>query len=302
MLAPSKFNDILLPRWKDALVTQTVRISASGKLILIDDPQTVVDVEQAQVEQLDTTGSDITGAHETIRRFMSKARSHSYRMSAAHAKELLTMFPNVEKLNALIVGGGTIGPGIEELAADKRVNLLAFDVYDGPNINFVADGHDIPLIDESFDIVWIQAVLEHVADPQKVAAECERVLRAGGIIYAETPFMQQVHSERYDFMRFTALGHRILFSKCDTIRSGVVDGPGVALIWSLRFFFAGLFRSKTIGRLAGVFFTWLKLFDYIIPENQQQMGACSFYFIGRRRDRSRAKVLPKDVIKEYAGI
>lgn len=281
---------------------KSVRTTASGKLILIDDPLTVVNLEHAQTQQLDTTGSEITGTYESVRRFMSKARSHSYTLSAAHAKELLTMFPADRQLNALIVGGGTIGPGIDDLVADQRVNLLAFDVYDGPNIDFVADGHDIPLIDESIDIIWIQAVLEHVADPQKVAAECERVLAEGGIVYAETPFMQQVHSERYDFMRFTALGHRILFSRCDTVRSGVVDGPGVALIWSLRFFFAALFRSKTVGRLAGFFFTWLKLFDHIIPENQKQMGACSFYFMGRRRSRSQAKVSPKDVIREYAGI
>ncbi|MBO9697416.1 MAG: methyltransferase domain-containing protein [Sphingopyxis sp.] len=302
MLAPPKFNDILLPKWKAALEEKAVRNTASGKWVLIDDPRSVVDLDRVQVEQFDTTGSDITGTYETVRRFMSKARSHSYTLSAAHAKELLAMLPKDRTLNALIVGGGTIGPGIDDLVADPRVNLLAFDVYDGPNIDFVADGHDIPLIDESIDIIWIQAVLEHVADPQKVAAECERVLREGGIIYAETPFMQQVHSERYDFMRFTALGHRLLFSRCDTVKSGVVDGPGVALIWSLRFFFGGLFRSKAVGRLAGLFFTWLKFFDHIIPENQKQMGACSFYFMGRRRGRSEASVSPKDVLKEYAGI
>jgi SAM-dependent methyltransferase len=287
---------------EDCAGRKKVRKTVSGKLILIDDPATVVDLDRAQVEQLDATGIDITGTRETIRQFLSRARSLSYALSAKHARELLAMFDGDRKLNALIVGGGTIGPGIDDLVADPRVNLVAFDIYDGPNIDFVADGHDIPLVDESIDIIWIQAVLEHVADPQKVAAECERVLREGGIVYAETPFMQQVHAERYDFTRFTALGHRILFSRCDTVKSGVVDGPAVALIWSLRFFFAGLFRSKTVGRLVGVFFTWLKLFDHIIPENQKQMGACSFYFMGRRRKRSEASVSPKDVIAEYAGI
>ncbi len=302
MLAPSKFNEILLPKWKTALEEKIVRKTASGKFILIDYPHSVVDIDRAETEQLDVTGFDITGKRESVRLFLSKARSLSYALSSAHAREILEMFPKDRKLNALIVGGGTIGPGIDDLAADPRVNLLAFDIYDGPNIDFVADGHELPLTDASIDILWIQAILEHVAHPQKVAAECERVLREGGIVYAETPFMQQVHAERYDFMRFTALGHRMLFSRCDTIRSGVVDGPAVALIWSLRFFFAGLFRSKAIGRLAGIFFTWLKLFDYIIPENQKQMGACSFYFIGRRRANSEASISPKEVIKEYAGI
>jgi len=300
--APAKTEGILLPKWKVAFESSLVRKTVSGKPILVDNPDTVIDLDRAQVEQLDASGIRMTGPRETVRQFLSRARSLSSALSMAHAKEILAVFPSDRQLNVLIVGGGTIGPGIDELAADSRVNMLAFDIYDGPNIDFIADGHDIPLVEGSIDIVWIQAVLEHVADPVKVAAECERTLREGGIVYAETPFMQQVHAERYDFMRFTALGHRILFSDCDTIRSGVVDGPAVALIWSLRFFFAGLFRSKSVGRLVGVLFNWLKLFDYIIPENHKQMGACSFYFMGRRRSRSQSRVTPKEVIAEYAGI
>jgi len=38
--------------------------------------------------------------------------------------------------------------------------------------------------------------------------------------------MQQVHNERYDFTRFTYLGHRRLFSAFDEIDSGASCGPG----------------------------------------------------------------------------
>ena len=49
------------------------------------------------------------------------------------------------------------------------------------------------LADASVDGVIVQAVLEHVLDPRTVAAEVERVLRPRGMVYAETPLMQQVH-------------------------------------------------------------------------------------------------------------
>ena len=48
-------------------------------------------------------------------------------------------------------------------------------------------------------------------DPNKVAAEIFRVLSSDGIVYAETPFLQESHEEPYDFTRFTELGHRWLF-------------------------------------------------------------------------------------------
>ena len=61
------------------------------------------------------------------------------------------------------------------------------------NTQFVADAHRVPLATESVDALVIQAVLEHVLDPWRVAAEIHRVLRPGGLVYADTPFLQQVH-------------------------------------------------------------------------------------------------------------
>jgi len=57
-----------------------------------------------------------------------------------------------------------------------------------------------------FDAVWIQAVLEHVLDPVRVVAEIHRVLRPGGLVYSEIPFMQEVHEGAYDFTRFRLSG------------------------------------------------------------------------------------------------
>src|SRR5205823_1246671 len=106
----------------------------------------------------------------------------------------------------LVVGGGTVGSGTDALYRDPAVRLIAFDVYGSPMTQLIADGHQIPLRDESVDAVLVQAVLEHVLDPAKVVAEIHRVLRPNGIVYAETPFLQQVHEAAYDFTRFTESG------------------------------------------------------------------------------------------------
>jgi len=233
---------------------------------------------------------------------MSKIRSTSYDASDRHAQILLESLPRNEPLVGVVVGGGTVGPGVSRFLADDNVRLFSFDVYDSEHLTFIADGHDIPLADGVADFVWIQAVLEHVVDPWTVAAECQRVLRPGGIVYAETPFMQQVHEGRYDFTRFTTLGHRMLFPACDTIKLGSLDGPGVTLIWALRYFFGGLLRGRNAGRFVGLIFSWLKLFDYVIPEAHRQMGASSSYFMGSRRAADLAPLLPREMLKEYGGV
>ena len=117
----------------------------------------------------------------------------------------------------------------------------------------ICDAHDIPFADGSFDAVIAQAVLEHVVDPHRCVAEIHRVLNAQGVVYAETPFMQQVHAGRYDFARFTHLGHRRLFRMFQEIDSGAVCGPGMALAWSYQYFLMSFTTSKTLRKLAGVF-------------------------------------------------
>jgi SAM-dependent methyltransferase len=198
----------------------------------------------------------------------------------------------------LVVGGGTVGDGLASLYADRSVDVVSFDVYASASTQFVGDGHALPLADASMDGVIIQAVLEHVLEPTVVAAEIQRVLRTGGIVYADTPFLQQVHEGAYDFTRFTDAGHRYLFRGFERIDSGTVAGAGTALRWSVDYFVRALTRSVPLGRIVSLAFFWLSHLDRFLDPKHSSDAASSVFFLGRKSD---AEISRAEIIDYYPG-
>ena len=189
----------------------------------------------------------------------------------------------------LVVGGGILGQGMAALLAHPNIELVETDVYLGDRTMMVCDGHDLPFMPNTFDGVIVQAVLEHVVDPHRCVAEIYRVLKPAGLVYAETPFMQQVHMGRYDFTRFTQLGHRRLFRWFAEVKSGAAGGPGMALGWSYRYFLLSFFKSDVLRGLAGIFARltgfWMKYFDYVLMQKPGGIDAASgFYFMGTKSE------------------
>src|SRR3989344_2145582 len=73
---------------------------------------------------------------------------------------------------------------------------------DEPDI--LADAASIPLPDKSFDVAVISELLEHVPDPLAVLKEACRLLKPGGRALITIPFMVGVHSDPYDYGRYTS--------------------------------------------------------------------------------------------------
>ncbi|MCL1463445.1 methyltransferase domain-containing protein [Argonema galeatum] len=204
----------------------------------------------------------------------------------------------------LVVGGGIVGEGMEDILSNPAVEIISSDVSFGPCTALICDAHDIPFADNSFDGVIVQAVLEHVVDPNRCVEEIHRVLKPNGVVYAETPFMQQVHMGRYDFTRFTHLGHRRLFRKFEEISGGPVCGPGMALAWSYQYFLLSFVKNKAAKNFVKAFTRltsfWLKYFDYFLIDKAGTFDAAAgYYFLGKKSDR----VLDdRELLKLYKGI
>jgi SAM-dependent methyltransferase len=268
----------------------------------VNEKPVLINFDRSLVENssfINTTGGSLVQRRESgVFKSLREIFQGTSRITQKNVDVLIDEIKQVNDAKILIIGGGEIGSGLNKFYNIFSENIIAFDIYDSNNIDIVADAHNIPFKDGYFDAVIVQAVLEHVLSPHIVVSEIERVLKMEGIVYAETPFIQQVHEGPYDFTRFTESGHRYLFKRFKTISSGYNAGVGTSLIWSLDFFFSGLFRSRVVGKIARAFFFWLRFFDHLIPAPFNLDGACGVFFLGSKNDNDMAD---KDIIRHYKG-
>lgn len=70
-------------------------------------------------------------------------------------------------------------------------------------IDIRSDIYDIPLPDQSVDIILCTQVLEHLQYPARALKEMHRLLKPGGRLYFSVPFASDEHMLPYDYFRFT---------------------------------------------------------------------------------------------------
>jgi len=89
-------------------------------------------------------------------------------------------------------------------------NWVSIDKYDQRDfIDYQYDIHDMEFEDDSFSAVVCWSILEHVPYPQKAIAELHRVLKPGGEIWVQLPFLYPYHEAPKDYWRVTPDGLRI---------------------------------------------------------------------------------------------
>jgi SAM-dependent methyltransferase len=206
--------------------------------------------------------------------------------------------------HCLVIGAGD-NPGTNVRIRQRFSRVTITDIVRGPGVDIVCDGHALPLVDDCVDAVVVVAVLEHVLSPELVVAQITRVLKDGGVVYADTAFVQQVHMGRFDFTRFTDLGHRWLFRSYEEIIRANAGGPGAGLAWAITYFFLSFCGKQQSVRLAvrallRVLFFWIHYFDYLLQRLPASRDAASgVIFVGRNR--KRPLISPRDLIGQYRG-
>ncbi len=260
-------------------------------------------ISETRTDTLFTRNNQISYIKRPFRKF-GLLRKIIYGESKVTKSNCGLFLSEVFKINSipkvLIIGGGERGSGTDELWNNKNIQTHSIDVYASDNVDLICDSHYLPLENSYYDGVWIQAVLEHVVEPKVVVTEIHRVLKTGGIIYSETPFMQQVHEGAYDFNRFTVLGHRYLFKQFELISLGGNQGPEVVFAWSTRYLFWSIFRSKKLAIIVGLIMgLFMRPLGSIISK-KSMFDACSgVFFLGKKT--SNYKIKHIDLLELYGG-
>jgi hypothetical protein len=275
-----------------------------GVPVLINDRNSVFAIadycgDQSYEGNAYGTGDDGThGLRRLYRRVAHWLSEFSVPTTSVDADSTLADFcrGRAERPKVLVIGAGTARFG-------HPAEFVYTDVAFSPGVHAIADAHDLPFEDGSFDFVVAVAVLEHVADPQRVVSEIWRVLRPDGHVFAATPFLQPVHMGAYDFTRFTLLGHRRLFRHFSERSSGMVLGPGSVLASSVGMVLSNLssarwFRSsmRFVSLLLSV---PLKLLDLALRRNTASIdGAGGVFFYGTKSD---VTISDREMIGLYRG-
>jgi SAM-dependent methyltransferase len=119
-----------------------------------------------------------------------------------------------------------LGSGNRQL----REDVINIDLFPFPNVDIVADIAAIPFSDDSIDVVVLETVLEHVADPWSVVGEVHRILKPGGSVVCSTPFVFPYHGYPNHYWNFSKDGLEVLFKGFSSCRIEVSLGPTSALL------------------------------------------------------------------------
>ncbi|MDP2946748.1 MAG: methyltransferase domain-containing protein [Nanoarchaeota archaeon] len=151
-----------------------------------------------------------------------------------------------------------------------------------------AFGENLPFENNLVDFVICNAVLEHVKEPRKIVNEIYRVLKPGGRMYVDIPFIYPFHAAPSDYNRMTLVGFEHLCEDFEKIDSGMCLGPNSALAQFLVTYSQVLFKNKILKKLskniAKILVFPMKYFDRFFVKNKEALNlAGGFYFYGKKK-------------------
>jgi len=132
------------------------------------------------------------------------------------AKQVLARIDKLKKLKELKILDFGCGYGsLTKILLDHQAKVTAVDIDPSAVITarcfikakrglkiFQVRNGQLPLPNDSFDIVFLFDVIEHVKRPEFTIKQCLRVLKPGGILYIEfTPYYGLLGHHLYDFTK-----------------------------------------------------------------------------------------------------
>lgn len=161
-------------------------------------------------------------------------------------------------------------------------NCVNVDIQDKPNVDVICDIHDIPESLGYFDAIICNATLQYCDRPIKVAEEFYRVLKPGGYLFVDAPWIQPFCIETPDKLRFSQDALKSIFSNFEHIEIGssIRSGSAFAMLGvriaqnmtTNKYINYGLFKLATVVLFP---FRWIKTAD-------ESKTAGAFYMIARK--------------------
>lgn len=176
-----------------------------------------------------------------------------------------------------------IGAGGRRITPDVQT----VDFVAAPGVDIVADIHSLPIADGSYDAVFCTGTLEHVTDPHKAVREVYRVLKPGGVVHIDVPFIQGYHPDPTDYWRFTRDGLRLLCRPFEEIESGTYIGPSCGLVWIAREWANSWTSNRVVSNLllipAALITAPFRYLDFfLIRSKRSHHVASAVFFRGRK--------------------
>ncbi|MFD0989545.1 methyltransferase domain-containing protein [Mariniflexile jejuense] len=211
---------------------------------------------------------------------------------------LLEFAPNNGKV--LIIGAGEKVSYYKEKF--KNCEVITSDVHNQFKPDYVFDGHYIPFVNDTFNVVLAAQVIEHTINPWKFCEELQRVTKTGGVLQIEAPHNFPYHAEPYDFYRFTYTGMRSLFPKCEVLNAEITEGNASVVAITLSNYFVNLSSKKLIRSVflfvTRILFGWLKFLDNRKgTPNRRTVSMPKGYAFTFKKDE--IKRTSKDLLKEF---
>jgi SAM-dependent methyltransferase len=195
---------------------------------------------------------------------------------------------------------GGVGINVGEAARRLHPRIINVDVSAGPALDCCADATQLPFHDGAFALAITQETLEHVPAPDTALQELFRVLRPGGILYCQLPFIIGYHPGPTDYWRFTREGIRTVVQRAgfQCVEIGMTVGPAVGFYRIAVEFIASL-AALPYSRLympakgaAAVALYPIKWLDPLMQRSAQADRICGGYYVIARRPQSTADAPP----------
>jgi glycosyltransferase involved in cell wall biosynthesis/GT2 family glycosyltransferase len=164
---------------------------------------------------------------------------------------------------------------------DRRTQLpnhVNFEYLPFECADVLGDIHHLPFQDSTFDLIFSQAVFEHVRDPFRAARELVRVAKPGSLVITEVAFLQPLHAVPHHYFNMTIDGLLELFAGCEVVEHDWFGELSDTVEWLFRS--AGLDRRADPSRLARIV-SELRELDELIEHDGLQAVASGVYLVVR---------------------